>query len=109
MSTEKFCLRLEERLRVEHLQRLRELREDKDFRTPPSPVTTTRSRRKVILMACSPTSGPFSGGTGTNIRCLPKGVKYSDLVSVLVMYHGEVNVAQEDLNSFHKPWRKTSK
>ena len=30
-----------------------------------------------------------------------KGVKYSDLVSVLnFMYHGEVNVAQEELNSF---------
>merc|ERR1712013_651097 len=30
-----------------------------------------------------------------------KGVKYADLVSVLnFMYHGEVNVAQEELNSF---------
>ena len=30
-----------------------------------------------------------------------KGVKYTDLVSVLdFMYHGEVNVAQEELNSF---------
>jgi hypothetical protein len=30
-----------------------------------------------------------------------KGVKYLDLVAVLnFMYHGEVNVAQEELNSF---------
>merc|ERR1719233_2278196 len=57
---------------------------------------------KVILSACSPF---FRGILRRNPHQHPllylKGVKYADLVSVLnFMYHGEVNVAQEELNSF---------
>lgn len=57
---------------------------------------------KVILSACSPF---FRTVLRRNRHEHPllylKGVKYADLVSVLnFMYHGEVNVAQEELNSF---------
>jgi len=57
---------------------------------------------KVILSACSPF---FRNILRRNQHQHPllylKGVKYTDLQSVLnFMYHGEVNVAQEDLNSF---------
>jgi len=56
----------------------------------------------VILSACSPF---FRTILRRNRHEHPllylKGVKYADLVSVLnFMYHGEVNVAQEELNSF---------
>jgi len=57
---------------------------------------------KVILSACSPF---FRNVLRRNPHQHPllylKGVKYTDLQSVLnFMYHGEVNVAQEELNSF---------
>merc|ERR550539_1470272 len=57
---------------------------------------------KVILSACSPF---FRSVLRKNPHQHPllylKGVKYADLVAVLnFMYHGEVNVAQEELNSF---------
>merc|ERR1712106_1055979 len=57
---------------------------------------------KLILSACSPF---FRTILRRNRHEHPllylKGVKYADLVSVLnFMYHGEVNVAQEELNSF---------
>ena len=57
---------------------------------------------KVILSACS---NFFKSLLRRNLHNHPllylKGVKYSDLLCVLnFMYHGEVNVAQEDLNSF---------
>merc|ERR1740124_1479188 len=57
---------------------------------------------KVILSACSPF---FRNILRRNSHQHPllylKGVKYTDLQSVLnFMYHGEVNVAQEELNSF---------
>ena len=57
---------------------------------------------KVILSACSPF---FRSVLRRNPHQHPllylKGVKYTDLQAVLnFMYHGEVNVAQEELNSF---------
>merc|ERR1719244_486713 len=63
---------------------------------------------KVILSACSPffkqvlrrnTQG--QGGLSNQLVLYLKGVKFRDMESVLnFMYHGEVNVAQDDLNSF---------
>ena len=57
---------------------------------------------KVILSACSPF---FRNVLRRNPHQHPllylKGVKFTDLQSVLnFMYHGKVNVAQEELNSF---------
>ena len=64
------------------------------------------SIHKVILSACSPffrsvlRRNQPATQQGSLVLYL-KGVTYRDMESVLnFMYHGEVNVAQEDLNSF---------
>jgi len=81
----------------------RELREDKDFFDVTLACDDEQMQaHKVILSACSPF---FRTILRRNKHEHPllylKGVKYVDLVSVLnFMYHGEVNVAQEELNSF---------
>merc|ERR1712071_576049 len=81
----------------------RELREDKDFFDVTLACDDDQIQaHKVILSACSPF---FRTILKRNRHEHPllylKGVKYIDLVSVLnFMYHGEVNVAQEELNSF---------
>ena len=81
----------------------RELREDKDFFDVTLACDDEQLQaHKVILSACSPF---FRTVLRRNRHEHPllylKGVKYADLVSVLnFMYHGEVNVAQEELNSF---------
>jgi len=102
MSSDKFCLRwndFESNISVA----FRELREDKDF----FDVTLACEEQqvqahKVILAACSPF---FRGVLKKNQHAHPllymRNVKHADLLAVLnFMYHGEVNVAQEDLNSF---------
>jgi len=101
-SSEKFCLRWND-FESNISKAFREIREEKDF----FDVTLTCdddqiSAHKVILSACSPF---FRSVLKRNKHEHPllylKGVKYSDLVAVLnFMYHGEVNVAQEDLNTF---------
>lgn len=103
MGTEKFCLRwndFESNISVA----FRELREDKDFFdvTLSCDEEQQLQAHKVILSACSPF---FRNILRRNPHQHPllylKGVKYTDLQSVLnFMYHGEVNVAQEELNSF---------
>jgi len=102
MSTEKFCLRwndFESNISVA----FRELRDDKDFFDVTLACDDEQiSAHKVILSACSPF---FRNILRRNPHQHPllylKGVKYTDLQSVLnFMYHGEVNVAQEELNSF---------
>jgi len=57
---------------------------------------------KVILSACSPFfRNVLRRHSHQNPLLYLKGVRYTDLQAVLnFMYHGEVNVAQEDLNSF---------
>jgi len=102
MSSEKFCLRWND-FESNISCAFRELREDKDF----FDVTLACEEKqieahKVILSACSPF---FRAVLRKNPHSHPllylKGVKYGDVQSVLnFMYHGEVNVAQEDLNSF---------
>jgi len=102
MSSEKFCLRWND-FESNISCAFRELREDKDFFDVTLACDEEQVQaHKVILSACS---NFFKSLLRRNPHNHPllylKGVKYSDLLCVLnFMYHGEVNVAQEDLNSF---------
>ncbi len=101
--SEKFCLKWNDfESNISHS--FRELREDKDFfdLTLACDDENQVSAHKVILAACSPF---FRSILRRNKHEHPllylKGIKHTDLTAVLnFMYHGEVNVAQEDLNSF---------
>jgi hypothetical protein len=81
----------------------RELRKDQDFFDVTLACDDNQiEAHKIILSACSPF---FKGILKRNHHEHPliylKGVKYADLVAVLdFMYQGEVNVAQEELNTF---------
>ncbi|XP_023337727.1 protein tramtrack, beta isoform isoform X4 [Eurytemora carolleeae] len=101
-SSEKFCLRwndFESNISIS----FRELRDDKDFFDITLACEDDQVQaHKVILSACSPF---FRSILKRNQHQHPllylKGVKFSELQAVLnFMYQGEVNVAQEDLNSF---------
>jgi len=102
MSSEKFCLRWND-FESNISCAFRELREDKDFFDVTLACDEEQVQvHKVILSACS---NFFKSLLRRNPHNHPllylKGVKYNDLLCVLnFMYHGEVNVAQEDLNSF---------
>ena len=101
-DAEKFCLRWND-FESNISGAFRELREDKDFFDVTLACDDDQLQaHKLILSACSPF---FRSILRRNRHEHPllylKGVKYADLVSVLnFMYHGEVNVAQEELNSF---------
>jgi len=101
-SAEKFCLRWND-FENNISSAFRELREDKDFFDVTIACDDDQIQaHKVIVSACSPF---FKTILKRNKHEHPllylKGVKYGDLVSVLnFMYHGEVNIAQEDLNTF---------
>jgi len=102
MGSEKFCLRWND-FETNISSAFRELRDDKDFFDVTIACDDEQLQaHKVILSACSPF---FRNILRRNPHQHPllylKGVKYTDLQSVLnFMYHGEVNVAQEELNSF---------
>lgn len=102
MGNEKFCLRwndFESNISIA----FRELREDKDFFDVTLACDDDQIQaHKVILSACSPFFRTVLRRNPHNHPLIYlKGVKYTDLQSVLnFMYHGEVNVAQEELNSF---------
>jgi len=102
MANEKFCLRwndFESNIGVA----FRELREDQEFFDVTLACDEDQIQaHKVILSACSPF---FRRILQRNPHPHPvlylKGVKLSNLQSILnFMYHGEVNLAQEDLNVF---------
>jgi len=102
MGSEKFCLRWND-FEANISSAFRELRDDKDFFDVTLACDDEQIQaHKVILSACSPF---FRNILRRNPHQHPllylKGVKYTDLQSVLnFMYHGEVNIAQEELNSF---------
>ena len=101
-TVEKFCLRWNDFER-NISGALKELREDKDFFDVTLACDDDQIQaHKVILSACSPF---FRSILRRNRHEHPllylKGVKFTDLVSVLTfMYQGEVNVAQDELNTF---------
>merc|ERR1711953_1128214 len=101
-SSEKFCLRWND-FESNISAAFKELRDDKDFFDVTLACDDDQLlAHKVILSACSPF---FKTVLRRNRHQHPllylKGVKYQQLVAVLnFMYHGEVNVAQEELNSF---------
>ena len=102
MAGEKFCLRWND-FESNISTAFQELREDKDFFDVTLACGDEQIQaHKVILSACSQF---FRNILRRNLHQHPllymKGVKFADLQSVLnFMYHGEVNVAQEELNSF---------
>ena len=102
MNSEKFCLRWND-FETNISDAFRELREAKDFFDVTLVCENEQVQaHKVILSACS---SFFRNMLRRNAHQHPlvylKGVKFSDLQSVLnFMYQGEVNVAQEELNSF---------
>merc|ERR1712117_748076 len=99
---DKFCLRWKE-FENNISTAFRELRDDKDFFDVTLACEDNQIQaHKVILSACSPF---FKSVLKKNLHGHPllylKGVSYEDLTSVLnFMYHGEVNVSQDQLNSF---------
>ena len=102
MSSEKFCLKWND-FEANISGAFRELRDDKDFFDVTLACDDDQiNAHKVILSACSPF---FRTVLRRNPHQHPllymKGVRFTDLQSVLnFMYHGEVNIAQEHLNSF---------
>ena len=101
-SAEKFCLRWND-FESNISKAFSEIRDDRDFFDVTLACEGEQiEAHKVILSACSPF---FQTILKRNRHEHPllylKGVKYIDLMAILnFMYHGEVNVAQEDLNSF---------
>jgi len=99
---EKFCLRWND-FEKNISSSFRELKEDKDFFDVTIACDDNQIQgHKVILSACSPF---FRSILKKNPHQHPllylKGVKYEEILLVLnFMYHGEVNVAQDELNSF---------
>eukprot|EP00092_Neocalanus_flemingeri_P020463 GFUD01022168.1.p1 GENE.GFUD01022168.1~~GFUD01022168.1.p1 ORF type:complete len:334 (-),score=101.02 GFUD01022168.1:6-1007(-) len=101
-GSEKFCLRwndFESNISVA----FRDIREEKDFFDCTLSCGSRQIQaHKLILSACSPF---FRSILKQNPHQHPllylKGVSFRDMEAVLnFMYHGEVNVAQDDLNSF---------
>ena len=102
MGSEKFCLRWND-FETNISAAFKDLRDDKDFFDVTLSCDDEQIQaHKVILSACSPF---FRNVLRRNPHPHPllylKSVKYTDIQAVLnFMYHGEVNVAQEELNSF---------
>ena len=104
MSSEKFCLRWND-FESNISSAFRDIRDEKDFFDVSIACEEDQlPAHKVILSACSPFFRRVLSRNHSNSSQLVlylKGVSFRDMEAVLnFMYHGEVNVAQEDLNSF---------
>ena len=101
-TNEKFCLRWND-FESNISTAFREIREEKDFFDCTLSCGSRQIQaHKLILSACSPFFRTIlRQNTHQHPLLYLKGVEFSDLQAVLsFMYHGEVNVAQEELNSF---------
>jgi len=102
MTTEKFCLRWNDFER-NISSAFQELRVDNDLFDITLVCKDEEIRaHRVIMSACSPFfRNMLKRNPHPNPLIYLKGVSFNDLQSVLTfMYHGEVNISQEDLNSF---------
>jgi len=102
MANEKLCLRWTD-FESNISGALRELREDQGFYDVTLACDEDQIQaHKVIIAACSPFFRTvLQRNPHTHPLLYLKGVKLSDLKSVLdFMYNGEVNMAEEELNSF---------
>jgi len=101
-SNEKFCLRWNDFEKNIGFA-FRDIREEKDFFDCTLSCGAKQIQaHKLILSACSPFFQTIlKQNTHQHPLLYLKGVEINNLQSVLnFMYHGEVNVAQEELNSF---------
>ena len=109
-STENFCLRWND-FESNVSGAFRDLRADSDFFDVTLGCADGHSSKalqahKVILSACSSTFKQMlrdqaRSSAHPHPYIFLRGVSFCDLSAVLdFMYHGEINVAQEDLNSF---------
>jgi len=102
MGSEKFCLRWND-FESNISSSFSELREEKDFFDVTLSCDDEQIQaHKLIISACSPFfRNVLRRNPHQNPLLYLKGVRFTDLQAILnFMYHGEVNVAQEDLNSF---------
>ena len=108
MGTENFCLKWND-FESNMVTAFKNLRSDNEFFDTTLGCYDSRGRvlkaHKVILSACSPFFRNIlkmsTGYPHPNPFIYLRGVSYNDLQCLLdFMYHGEVKVAQEDLNSF---------
>ena len=102
MNSEKFCLRWND-FETNISDAFRDLRNEKDFMDVTLVCEDEQIQaHKVILSACSSFFRYMLRRTSHQHPLVYlKGVKFMDLQAILnFMYHGEVSVAQGDLNSF---------
>jgi len=103
MMSEKFCLRWND-FESNISSAFREIRDERDFFDVTLACDDDQivSAHKVIISACSPLfRSMLKRSKHEHPLVYMRGVRYSDLISVLdFMYHGQVSVAQEELNSF---------
>ena len=81
----------------------REIKEEKDFMDVTLACEENQiGAHRVVLAACSPKLRSILRSNSHHHPLLYlRGIKYTDLQSLITfMYHGEVNIAQEELDSF---------